>query len=90
MATIKSVTAGKLLQEFIKGCDDEPFGVQILVIAKQLLDIAVTDQPLDAIISDQELFELLTEAEAQFGFRKQPEFLAFTNFLMEKSPDQLK
>jgi len=89
LASIKSVTAGKLLQEFIEGYRDEPFGAQGLVITKQLLDLANPTQPLNEIISDQELVSLLSEADAQFKFRKQPFFLAFTNFLLEKSQDQL-
>ncbi|MFX0182417.1 MAG: hypothetical protein ACFE95_04965 [Candidatus Hodarchaeota archaeon] len=89
MASIKSVTAGKLLREFIEGYHDEPFGVQGLIIAKQLLDLAVPSQSLKEIISDQDLVSLLSEADAQFKFRKQPFFVALTNFLMEKSLDQL-
>jgi len=46
MATIKSITAGKLLQEFLKGYDDDPFGEQGLVIVKQLIDIAIPEKNL--------------------------------------------
>ncbi|MFX1285656.1 MAG: hypothetical protein ACFFB5_18595 [Promethearchaeota archaeon] len=90
MATIESIIAGKLLQEFIKGYEDDPFGEQGLVITKQLLDLAFPNQPLNEIISSTELFALLTVAAAEYDFRRQPFFLAFTNFLIEKTPQELQ
>lgn len=90
MATIKSITAGKLLQEFLKGYDDDPFGEQGLVIVKQLLDIAFPGKDLEQIIGSEELRNLLSNAAAQYNFRKQPLFLAFSNFLLEKSPEEIK
>ncbi|UCE12712.1 MAG: hypothetical protein JSV04_11020 [Candidatus Heimdallarchaeota archaeon] len=90
MASIESITAGKLLQEFIKGYDDEPFGEQGLVIVKQLLDLAFPNQSLENILSSKELLKLLTDAAAQSNFRKQPFFLAFMSFLLEKTPQKLQ
>ncbi len=90
MASIESIIAGKLLQEFIKGYEDDPFGEQGLVIAKQLLDLAFPNQPLNEIVSSKELFELLTVAAAEYDFRRHPFFLAFTNFLIEKTPHELQ
>ena len=85
MASIESTTAGKLLQDFIKGYDDDPFGEQGLVIVKQLLDLAFPNLPLKEIISSKELLELLNVAGAEYSFRKQPLFMAFTSFLIEKN-----
>ncbi|MFX0125798.1 MAG: hypothetical protein ACFFAE_19405, partial [Candidatus Hodarchaeota archaeon] len=90
MASIESVTAGKLLQDFIKGYDDDPFGEQGLVIVKQLIDLAFPDQSLNEIISSDELLKLLKVAGAEYYFRKQPLFMAFTGFLMEKTPQELQ
>lgn len=90
MASIESITAGKLLQEFIKGYDDEPFGQQGLVIVKQLLDLAFPSQSIEKIIASRELLELLSDAAAQYNFRKQPFFLAFMSFLLEKTPEKLQ
>ncbi|MFX1538642.1 MAG: hypothetical protein ACFFDI_31025, partial [Promethearchaeota archaeon] len=90
MASIESVTAGKLLQEFIRGYTDDPFGEQGLVIVKQLLDIAFPNHPLSEIITSEELLELLKVAGAEYYFRKKPLFMAFTGFLMEKTPHELQ
>ncbi|MFX0016520.1 MAG: hypothetical protein ACFFB2_16415 [Promethearchaeota archaeon] len=90
MASIESITAGKLLQEFIKGYEDDPFGEQGLVIVKQLLDLAFPNQSLAEILSSKELLELLTVAATEYNFRKQPFFLAFTSFLMEKTSRELQ
>lgn len=90
MASIESVTAGKLLQEFIKGYDDDPFGEQGLVIVKQLLDLAFPNQSLSEIILSEELLELLKVAGAEYYFRKKPLFMAFTSFLIEKTPQELQ
>ncbi len=78
------------MQEFIKGYEDEPFGEQGLVIVKQLLDLAFPNQSLNEIVSSNELHELLTVAAAQYDFRKQPFFLAFMSFLLEKTPQELQ
>jgi len=77
LASIESLTAGKLLQEFIRGYDDDPFGEQGLVIVKQLLDLAFPNQSLSEIISSEELLELLKVAGAEYYFRKKPLFMAF-------------
>ncbi|MHA2202145.1 MAG: hypothetical protein ACW991_00515 [Candidatus Hodarchaeales archaeon] len=90
MASIESITAGKLLQEFIRGYDDGPFGEQGLVIVKQLLDIAFSNRSLNEIISSEELLELLKVAGAEYYFRKQPLFVAFLSFLTEKTPQELQ
>ncbi|UCG90449.1 MAG: hypothetical protein JSU57_01585, partial [Candidatus Heimdallarchaeota archaeon] len=60
------------------------------MIVKQLLDLAFPNRPLSEIISSNELLELLTIAAAEYNFRKQPFFLAFTNFLLEKNPRELQ
>ncbi|MHA2073156.1 MAG: hypothetical protein ACW97X_00895 [Candidatus Hodarchaeales archaeon] len=90
MASIISVTAGKLLLEFLKGYDDDPFGEQGLVIVKQLLDFAFPKRTLEEIISSEELRDLMTSAAAQYNFRKKPLFLAFSSFILEKSPSEIK
>lgn len=90
MASIESITAGKLLQEFVKGYDDGPFGEQGLVIVKQLLDLAFPNQSLKEIILSDELLKLLNVAAAEYNFRKQPLFVAFTSFLLEKTPQELQ
>jgi hypothetical protein len=91
VATIKSITAGKLLQEFLKGYEhDDPFGEQGLVIVKQLLDIAFPGKNLEGIIASKELLDLLSYAAAQYNFRKKPLFLAFSSFILEKSKKELK
>ncbi|MFX1507406.1 MAG: hypothetical protein ACFFDC_15090 [Promethearchaeota archaeon] len=90
MASIESITAGKLLQEFIKDYEDDPFGEQGLVIVKQLLDLAFPNRPLNEIITSVELLELLKVAGAEYYFRKQPLFIAFMSFLMEKTPQKLQ
>ncbi|NHJ01597.1 MAG: hypothetical protein EAX86_05610 [Candidatus Heimdallarchaeota archaeon] len=90
MVSIKSVTAGKLLKEFIQGYDAEPFGEQGLVIVKQLLDIAFPDKEVNKIIESEELRILLHNAVTQYEFRKRPFFLAFTSFLLDTSPDAIK
>ena len=88
--TIESVTAGKLLQEFIKGYDDEPFGEQGLVIVTQLLGKAFPNQLLNQIIASDELCDLLNTALALYKFKNQPFFQAFTNFLLEKTEQELQ
>ncbi len=90
MASIKSVTAGKILKEFIEGYDAEPFGEQGLVIVKQLLDIAFPEIELEDIVVSEELRVLLHNAATQFEFRKQPFFLAFTSFLLDTNPEAIK
>ncbi len=90
MATIRSITAGKLLQEFIKGYNGEPFGSQGLVIAKQLLDLAFPGKSLQDILTSKEITKLLYEADSQFNLQKQPVYHALTNFLKDKSHDQLQ
>lgn len=90
MASIESITAGKLLQVFIKGYEDDPFGEQGLVIVKQLLDLAFPNRPLNEIVQSTELLELLKVAGAEYYFRKQPLFMAFMSFLMEKTPQKLQ
>ncbi|MHA2306265.1 MAG: hypothetical protein ACXACU_12835, partial [Candidatus Hodarchaeales archaeon] len=90
MASIISVTAGKLLLEFLKGYDDDPFGEQGLVIVKQLLDFAFPKRTLEEIISSEDLRDLMTSAAAQYNFRKKPLFLAFSSFILEKSPSEIK
>ncbi len=88
--TIESVTAGKLLQEFIRGYDEEPFGEQGLVIVTQLLKKAFPNQPLKQILASEELCDLLNTALALYKFRNQPIFLAFMGFIMEKSQEELQ
>lgn len=90
MASIESITAGKLLQEFIKGYSDEPFGEQGLVIVKQLLDLAFPNQSLNKVVKSSELLDLLTAAAAEYYFKKQPFFFAFMSFLLEKTPQELQ
>ncbi len=83
------MTAGKLLQEFIKGYDDEPFGEQGLVIVTQLLQNAFPNQSLNQILDSEELCDLLSTALALYKFRNQPFFLAFMGFIVEKSQEEL-
>ncbi len=91
MAKIKSITAGKLLQEFLKGYElDDPLGEQGLVIVKQLIDIAFPGKNLEDIITSKDLRDLLSYAAAQYNFRKQPLFLAFSSFILEKTQKELK
>jgi hypothetical protein len=90
LASIENITAGKLLQKFISGYDDEPFGEQGLVIVKQLLDLAFPNQSLSEIISSSELLEMLTVAAEQYNFRKKPSYLALMNFILEKTPQELQ
>ncbi|MHA1973657.1 MAG: hypothetical protein ACTSW1_11720 [Candidatus Hodarchaeales archaeon] len=90
MASIESITAGKLLQEFIKDYDDEPFGKQALVITKQLLDLAFLGGSYEAVIKSSELEELLEDSLTEYNFRKHPFFEAIMQYLHRNPPEKIK
>ncbi|MHA1215054.1 MAG: hypothetical protein ACTSPG_07135 [Candidatus Hodarchaeales archaeon] len=90
MASIESITAGKLLQEFIKDYDDEPFGKQALVITKQLLDLAFPDGSYKEILKSSELEELLEDSLTEYNFRKHPFFEAIMQYLHRNPPEKIK
>ena len=87
--SIESITAGKLLQEFIQGYYDEPFGESGLIIVKQLFDLAIPHRSLKKLISSDELNGLLTKTGEHFNIRNKPFFLDVINFLHKNSAKKL-
>ncbi|WP_455140611.1 hypothetical protein [Candidatus Hodarchaeum mangrovi] len=90
MATIESITAGKLLLEFLRNYNDEPFGEQALVITKQLLDIAFPEKSQLDKLDLTELESLLAEAEIESKVRKTPFFNSLIKFVQSNPPSTIR
>jgi len=90
MATIESITAGKLLHEFLRNYNDEPFGEQALVITKQLLDIAFPEKLQFDKLDLTELESLLTEAEVESKVRKTAFFNSLVKFVHSNPPPTIR